>query len=68
VTAAQLLVLARAEKRLVSHIAHHGIDDAALRLCERYEAEFAAADPTTHESVLDATFRELVAAGFGEVA
>lgn len=38
--AAQRLILARAEKRLTSHIAHRGIDAAALRLAARYEAEF----------------------------
>jgi len=71
-TARQRLILARAEKRLTSHVAHHGIDDAALRLCERYEAEMADATVPPVEqrpdSVIDRIFRDVVGLGVGEVA
>lgn len=71
-TAAQRVVLARAEKRLTSHVAHHGINAAALDLMRRYEAEFAAAAvPPVDEwpdAVIDRAFRDVVALGVGEVA
>lgn len=66
-TTDQRLILARAEKRLTSHIAHHGINDAALALCARYEAEYAAAAAPAPQG-LDRFFRDVVAAGIGEVA
>jgi len=39
-------LVARAEKRLSAHIARHGIDDRALRICATFEAMEAAAAPS----------------------
>lgn len=39
-------LVARAEKRLRGHIARHGIDDRALRICATFEAMEAAAAPS----------------------